>query len=160
MGCGLLELLGAHSSIGWFFGCFTAPAAVSSLALLGGFNFAFWVVRHAFHLHLPSSKLTHDSVNMVSARWPSIFELTFTLAQLMGLFGTLAFGGPLPFHQAYLLLTCCGGVSLIMNLRSTLVHISVPTGVYWSHLSKILSQLSLLVLFFTFYYLHIISIDP
>ena len=94
---------------------------------------------------------------MVTASWPSIIELSLTLSQLVALFGTMAFGGPLGTHQAYLVLTFLGGVSLISNLKSTLTHISVPTGVYWSQISKIISQMSMLALFFCLYYLNITS---
>jgi hypothetical protein len=48
----------AYTSIGWFFGAFTAPAAASCLALLLGYNLAFWIVRQSFHLHLKTADIT------------------------------------------------------------------------------------------------------
>ena len=155
IGCGLLELIGSYSSLGWFFGSFTSPAAATALGLLGGFNFAFWIVRHALHLHLPASELSADNISMVSATWPAIGELSFTMGQLLVLFGTMAFGSPISLHHAYLMLVFSGGLSLIANLRAVLAFIAIPPGVYWMHMSRILSQLSLLMLFFTFYYIQI-----
>jgi len=52
-----LEFIHDYHHIGWLYGLFTAPAAGSCLALMLGYNLSFWIVRQAFHLHIPLSEI-------------------------------------------------------------------------------------------------------
>jgi hypothetical protein len=72
LGLTWLEYTNAYGSIGWFFGYFTAPAATSVLALLIGYNFAFWVVRHSFHLHVTLENIPQTKISMISTNWRNI----------------------------------------------------------------------------------------
>ena len=65
LGLSWCEFTNAYNSIGWFFGYFTSPAATAAIALLIGYNFSFWVVRQAFHLHVPIEDIPKSKISLI-----------------------------------------------------------------------------------------------
>jgi hypothetical protein len=104
-------------NMGWFFGVWTQPAASIALALLLGYNLAFWVVRQSFHLHLPNSSLPNMELNMISNSWRNIAELVFLATQFGCLVYAVFFPMIFPIYKVYLTLTATNFISLALNIR-------------------------------------------
>ncbi len=150
-----LEFTTAYADMGWFFGCFTAPAAASALALLMGYNLAFWIVRQAFHLHLPLADIPTGNISLISTTWRNIAELSFLAMQYSALIYCISFGSPIALYKLYILLGSTSICSLLLNLHVLLQATQVPSKLYIVNLMRIVSLTSLLLLVFAVYHIQI-----
>lgn len=145
----------AYHSIGWFYGYFTAPAATSVLALLIGYNFAFWVVRHSFHTHINPQEISKAKISLISTNWRNFIELTFIASQFVGLAYYLSFGCPFSIYKLQLLLATTNFAHLALNLSQILKYTNIPFGRYLQDYLKIVSLSTLLILIFALYHIQI-----
>ena len=150
-----LEYTNAYNSIGWFFGYFTAPAATSVLALLIGYNFAFWVVRHSFNLHLPLSKIHQTRISHIETSWRNVAELSFIASQFFALAYCLSFGCPIAMYKFQLLMVTMNFANLALNIYEILKYTKIPFRSYLQDYLKIVSLSTLLILIFALYQIQI-----
>jgi len=152
-----LEFIHDYHHIGWLYGLFTAPAAGSCLALMLGYNLSFWIVRQAFHLHIPLSEIPTIKIDLLSTTWLSMGELLFIMTQFAALVGTLCFPSPIFFYKMYVMLATTNFISLLLNLRGLFKATNISYRVYTVDLVRIISLASLLIFIMAIYHIQICS---
>ncbi len=150
-----LEFTNAYSSIGWFFGYFTAPAASTAVGLLVGYNFAFWVVRQALHLHLPLDALSASRISLISATWSHSGELAVIGAQFAALAYSLCFGCPFAVYKLQILLASVNFGLLAANMHSILGQAKVGFRIYLQDYMRVVSLTTLLLLIAALYHIQV-----
>jgi hypothetical protein len=159
LGYAWLEFIHDYNHIGWFYGLFSAPAAGSCLALMLGYNLSFWIVRQAFHLHVPIGEIPKTKIDLLSTTWVSIGELLFIMAQFTALVGTLCYPSPLIFYKMHVILATTNFISLLLNLRALFGATSISYRVYTVDVVRIISLASLLIFIMAIYHIQICSAD-
>lgn len=94
----------------------TQPTAMTTVGLLLGYNFAFWIIRQSFSLHTPTSELSSANLSLISTKAGSIAELTFLVAQMALLSYSLLFPLPVPLYKVLVLLASANFGSMALNL--------------------------------------------
>jgi hypothetical protein len=150
-----LEFTNNYHSIGWFFGYFTTPAATAAVALLIGYNLSFWVVRQAFHLHVPLTNIPKTKISLIETTWRNVAELTFIASQFLALVYCLSFGCPFSMYKLHLLLISSNFGFLALNLYEILRSTKIPFGAYLTEYLRIVSLSTLLILIFALYQIQV-----
>lgn len=151
IGVSSMEIMEYYDWLGWFYGLVVAPGASTALALMLGYNLAFWTVRQSFYLHISTPDLQTTKINMISNTYRNIAELLFLALQGGALMYVTFFPMSFPLYKAYLLLGTTNFLSLYMNLSLTCASTNIPLRTYIQNYVKLISAASLLLLLFTFY---------
>lgn len=157
LGYSWLEFTNNYNSIGWFFGCFSSPAAASVIALLIGYNFSFWIVRQAFHLHLSLKDISHSEISLISTTWRNIIEMSLIVSQFAVFAYCAAFGSPIALYKLYIILATTNFAHLTVNLYEILRATNIPIQASLTDFVKIVSMSTLLLLIFAVYYIQVTS---
>lgn len=129
----------------------TCPAACSCVALALGYNFAFWVIRQGFYLHIPLKEINSTQINLISNRFTNVLEISFLAAQFAALVYVLLFPTLFPIYKAYLLLATTNYISLALNLRSICTSVNTIYRNYLVNYVKLISTATLLLSLFAIY---------